>query len=77
MDLITLLNDFAGLFALLALIATIVVPIVLYKKQKQDERQAMQDELDAMNNLDRFPFTDSQRQHHLRKYILEKGLKRK
>ena len=35
-----------------------------YKKQKKDERQAMKDELDAINSLDRFPFTDSQRQHH-------------
>ena len=71
------LNEYAGLFALLALIATVVVPIVLYKKQKKDERQKMQDEYDAMMSSARFPMSGDQREFYTKKFKLEKGLKRK
>lgn len=54
-----ILNQYSGLFALLAVIAAVVVPVALYKKQKKDialaekkrkeeERQNAKDELDAM-----------------------------
>ena len=76
MELITLLNEFAGLFALLALIATIVIPIVLYKKQKKDERQAMKDELDAMNDMSRFPMDTESRNYYIRKSLLERWSKK-
>lgn len=54
-----ILNQYSGLFALLAVIAAVVVPVALYKKQKKDialaekkrkeeEWQNAKDELDAM-----------------------------
>ena len=71
------LNNYAGLFALLALIATIVVPIVIYKLQKKEERQKQQDEYDALQQSLRVPFTKEQREINIKKYVLEKQLKRK
>jgi hypothetical protein len=71
------LNDYAGLFALLALIATVVVPIFIYKQQKKEERQKMQDEYDAMMSSARFPMSEEQREFYAKKFKLEKGLKRK
>ena len=71
------LNNYAGLFALLALIATIVVPIVIYKLQKKEERQKLQDEYDALQQSLRVPFIKEQREINIKKYVLEKQLKRK
>ena len=75
------LNDYAGLFSLLAMIAAIIVPYRIYKKERNDrsnaERQAMQDELEAMEE-NTHPFIPiEQRKYFARKQILEKGLNRK
>ena len=37
-----ILNQYSGLFALLAVIAAVVVPVALYKKQKKDAALAEQ-----------------------------------
>lgn len=71
------LNNYSGLFSLLAVIAAVVVPIVIYWKQCRDERQNAIDELNAMNDVSRFPMTDSQRNYYIRKEILEKKIKKK
>ena len=76
MEWIKSLNDYAGLFALLALLATFVVPIIIYKVQKKDERQAMQDEYDAMMGAARFPMSAEQRCFAAKKQLLEKRLKK-
>lgn len=70
------LNHYSGLFSLLAVIAAVVVPIVIYWKQRRDERQDAIDELNAMNDVSRFPMTDSQRNYYIRKEILEKKIKK-
>lgn len=71
------LNNYAGLFALLALLAAIIVPYIIYRWQKKDERQKMQDEYDALQSTLRQPMTPEQRKINARKWALEKGLKRK
>lgn len=76
MEWIKSLNDYAGLFSLLALVATVVVPIIIYIVQKKGERQAMQDEYDAMMGAARFPMDAEQRKFYTKKQKLEKGLKR-
>lgn len=68
------LNNFAGLFSLLAVLAAIVVPIVLYKKERKQDRQAKQDELEAMNETSRFPMSNDERLWYTRKHQLEKEL---
>ncbi len=68
------LNNFAGLFSLLAVLAAIVVPIVLYKIERKHDRQAKQDELEAMNGTSRFPMSNDERLWYTRKHQLEKEL---
>ena len=41
------LNNYAGLFSLLAVLSAIVVPIVIYKKERKAEKLSMKDELEA------------------------------
>lgn len=71
------LDNYSGLFSLLAVIAAVVVPIIIYRIQRRDERQDAIDELNAMNDVSRFPMTDSQRNYYIRKEILEKKIKKK
>ena len=70
------LNNLAGLFSLLAVLAAVIVPIVLYKKGRKNERQAMQDELDAMNANAQFPMSENEREFYIRKTVLEKRSKK-
>lgn len=71
------LNNYAGLFSLLAVLAAIIVPCVIYKKERKAKRQAMQDELDALNGVSRFPMTYEERKFYAKKSALEQGLRRK
>ena len=66
------LNQYSGLFSLLAVLASIVIPIVLYKKEKRDQRKSAQEELDAMNNNARFPMSMEDRNYYVKKSALEK-----
>ena len=71
------LNQFAGLFSLLAVIAAVVVPIIIYKIQRRNERQDAIDEYDAMMENSDFPMSIEQREYYTKKGKLEKRLKRK
>ena len=71
------LNQFAGLFSLLAVIAAVVVPIVIYRIQRRNERQDAIDEYDAMMENSDFPMSIEQREYFAKKSQLEKRLKRK
>ena len=66
------INQNSGLFSLLAVLAAVIIPIVIFKKQRKydelkEERtkdeiakrelQDAQDELDAMNEHSPFPYT--------------------
>ena len=76
-DLIESLNDYAGLFSLLAVLAAVFVPFIIYKKERKSERQAMKDELEAMRENSHFPMTIEEREYYTKQGKLEKGLKRK
>ena len=76
-EILTWLNECAGLFALFALIAAIAMPIIIYKQQKKEERQKMQDEYDAMMSSARFPMSEEQKKFYAKKFKLEKQLERK
>lgn len=71
------LNNYAGLFSLLAVLVSFFVPIVIYKKERKAKRLAMKDELEAMQDNSRFPMSQEKRKYFTRKRTLEKGLKRK
>ena len=71
------LNNYAGLFSFLAVLAAVIVPIVIYKWERKNERQAMKDELEAMRENSHFPMTIEEREYYTKQGKLEKGLKRK
>ncbi len=77
LGIITRLNDYSGLFALLALMAAIFVPVYIYRNQKKDERRSTKNELDAMNFVSGFPMSHEEREFHAKKRTLEKKLRRK
>lgn len=72
-----ILNQYSGLLSLLAVIAAVVVPILIYRKEKSDQRKAAQDELDAMNDNARFPMSMEDRNYYVKKSVLEKQASRK
>lgn len=74
MSFLEFLNKYAGLLALLTLIASIAVPCIIYYLQKKNRRKAMRDELEAMDELSGFAMTDEERKFFIKQRTLEKGL---
>ena len=75
-EILLWLNECAGLFALLALIAAIIVPTYIYKRQRRNEREAAQEELEAMKENEGFPMSIEDRNFYVKKRMLEKKAKR-
>ena len=74
------LNEFSGLFSLLAVVASvaaIVVAVVIYRKQKQQQLQDLKDELEAIEECSAFPMGYNEREYFVRKSYLQKKLGRK
>ncbi len=71
------LNGYAGLLSLCAVLAAIIVPNRIYRKQRKDELQSIKDELESIDEIGRFTMTSSQRELYTRKHYLEKRLRHK
>ena len=74
------LNEFSGLFSLLAVVTSvvaIVVAVVIYRKQKQQQQQDLKDELEAIEQYSALPMGHNEREHFVRKSYLQKKLGRK
>ena len=74
------LNDYSGLFSLLAVlasVASVIVAVVIYCKQKKNHLQDLKDEYDAMEENSVFPMGLDEREFYGRKRYLEKKLRRK
>ena len=76
-NIIQRLNDYAGFLSLCAVLAAIVIPIAIFKRQKKNERNALQDEWEALNDSFRFPMNFQERETHIKKTFLQKRLSRK
>ena len=75
-----LLNEYSGLFSLLAVVASIVaivVSVMIYRKQKKDHLQDLKDEYDAIEKTSMFPMSIAEKEYYSRKNYLEKKLGRK
>ena len=73
------LNEFSGLFSLLAVVTSVVaimVAVVIYRKQKKEHLQDLKDELDAMDENSVFPMGLAERKYYGRKSYLKKKLGR-
>ena len=74
------LNEFSGLFSLLAVVASVasvIVAVVIYCKQKKDHLQDLKDELEAIDECSTFPMGHNEREHFVRKFYLQKKLRNK
>ena len=74
------LNEYSGLFSLLAVMASvvaIVVSVVIFNKQKKDHLQDLKDEYEAIENTSIFPMSIAEKEYYSRKNYLEKKLRRK
>lgn len=71
------LNNYSGLFSLLALLAAVFVPIAVYLWGRKDRLQDMRDELDAMQGIDKFPLSEGNRERFAKRNYLEKKVNRK
>ena len=74
------LNEYSGLFSLLAVVTSvvsIVVSVMIYRKQKKDQLQDLKDEYDAIEKTSIFPMSIAEKEYYSRKNYLEKKLGRK
>ena len=74
------LNEYSGLFSLLAVMASIVsivVSVMIYRKQKKQQLQDLQDEYEAIEKTSIFPMSIAEKEYYSRKNYLEKKLRRK
>ena len=74
------LNEYSGLFSLLAVVASIVsivVSVMIYRKQKKQQLQALQDEYEAIESNSKFSMNIAEKEYYSRKNYLEKKLRRK
>lgn len=74
------LNEYSGLFSLLAVVTSIVaivVPVVIYRKQKKDHLQDLQDEYEAIESNSKFPMSIAEREYFIHESYLQKKLRRK
>ena len=74
MSFLESLNEYVGLLALLTLIASVAVPCIIYCLQRKSRRKAMQDELEAKDEMSGFAMPSEAREHFTKKRTLEKGL---
>ena len=75
-----LLNEYSGLFSLLAVVASVasvIVAVVIDCEQKKDHLQDLKDEYDAMEENSVFPMGLAEREYYGRKRYLQKKLRRK
>ena len=75
MEWLKSLNEYAGLFSLLAVVAAIIVPFIIYCKERRDAKRTAKSELDAINDLSQFPMTKDERDHFTHKRVLEETVK--
>ena len=74
------LNEYSGLFSLLAVVASIVsivVSVMIYRKQKKEHLQDLQDEYEAIESTSKFSMNIAEKEYYSRKNYLEKKLRRK
>lgn len=75
MEYITRAIDFINRNSGIVAFCAIIVSIVLYKMNRRNEKRAMQNELEAMNEHDIFFKSDCERNRDIRRRTLEKNLK--
>jgi len=77
MEILKSLNEYAGLLALFALLAAVIIPFIIYNKGKRDARRAAQDELDSMDDMPQVTIPWEERGKWARRSFLEKQVNKR
>ena len=75
-NIIDVLNANAGVVSFFALLAAVIVPWVIYRKNKKAKLQEMLDEYEAREEYQGVAMPSSDKEASIRRRALEKGLKR-
>ena len=75
-NILDALNHCAGLFSLLALLAAVIIPIVIYRRGRKNTMSDLQDELDSINSNTFNGLPSDMRDFFIRKNTLERKLKK-
>lgn len=70
------LNNYSGLFALLAVVVSVVVPFCIYHMQQVEERHELQDELEMLNKYDALMTNQDIRRREARKECIRRKMRR-
>ena len=70
------INANAGVVSFFALLAAVIVPWVIYRKNKKAKLQEMQDEYEARKEYQGVAMPSSDKEASIRRRALEKGIKR-
>lgn len=71
------LNNYAGLLSLLAVIAAIVVPWIMYRKTAKSHKQEMINEYEARKGQQRFHLPHEMRESYIREETLRRNIESK
>lgn len=74
------LNEYSGFFSLLAVVASIVsivVSVMIYRKQKKDHLQDLKDKYEVIEKNSMFPMSIAEREYFIHESYLQKKLRRK
>jgi hypothetical protein len=70
------LNNYAGLLSLLAVIAAIVVPWIIYRKTAKSHKQEMINEYKARKGQQRFHLPHEMRESYIREETLRRNIEK-
>ena len=75
-NIIDVLNEYAGLFSLLAVIAAIVVPICIYKVNRRNELRRLKDRRAAINKYQPYDYPMEVKDRLVESECLDKEIER-
>lgn len=70
------LNQYSGFLSLLAVLAAIFIPIIIYQKNKRDKRKDLMDEYEAMHEENWSHQIINGREWRVRQRYLEKKIRK-
>ena len=75
-NIIEALNDYAGLFSLLAVVAAIVVPWRIYQRNRKEDLQRLKDELETRQSYQGVAAPTADKEASIRREVLKETIKR-
>lgn len=69
------LNKYAGLFSLLAVLAAVIIPILIYYLERRDYKKTIRNKFEASNENYIFPMSESERERQRQMSAWSKELK--